>query len=1130
MPVQSTAARGPAGPAEVALDWNPAQRRVLTSSAGSLLVLAGPGVGKTSTLVEVVRRGLAGPPQLSAEQALVFTYSRPAAQAWRDRLAAQLPPGAALPEVATFHSFAFGLLRSQADPLAGEEPLRLLTSAEQEARVRELLNGAQEAGRLEWPAGLAGTAETHGIAREVRELLARARGMGLDGRALRRLGRSAGVPAWQFFGPFLDEYLDVLGFEGTIDYGELLYRAVALVADQRRGAHVRAQYRLIVVDEYQEVEPIQVALLRGLASQGARLVVAGDPDQAIFGFRGADARALLNFPERFPDAFGNPAELVVLDRAYRCPPAIRSAAAGVRGWAALPPLPAQVVLALRAPTWAAEASAEPGGNACGGPPDEPIASGRLASEVAVRTFDSTGGQAAAICDALWRERGQGRSWSDLAVLVRSPGAQLPVLGQALSAAGIPIWSDGGDLPLAQQGAVAELLRWLCAAIGEVEPGWAAALLTGPIGQVAPVELRVRIREMAPPATAGSPGLNWHETLVCYLNDPHTLPLSESPTPPIGEPATPPTGWGGRQRVEQLALFPAEDELAESAAGTEEPDAVVTAIRRCAELLAAIRAQLATDASAHQVLWTTWSGSGWPADLRAAALAGGAAGRRADRQLDSVLAVFDVAARLPTQAVGVPGLRALLAEVRAREIPTDSRASRPRTDAVALLSAHRAKGQSWPVVVIAGVQEGRWPNVLRRSRLLRTDELGAHGVVEALGPAAALAEERRLFYTAATRAKQRLWVTAVSDPSEGGLRPSRFLSELGVTVESGSVARGYGEVSEAGVVTRLREVAWSATRSGDQTAAQAAAARLAALSANGHLAQADPARWWDVAASTPGAIPVVGPGAPIKLSGSAVAALGECPLRWFLDRRVGATSPRSDAMAVGLLLHALAEQVVTGALPGRPADLDSAVDAVWAGLPAEAPYQSEREHERVRRMIRSLLAWHTQAGREPIAVEHHFDVALSVPTPIGELPIRLRGFIDRIDRDADGGLHLVDFKTAKTPVARAAALDNPQLAVYQLAAQAGALAGLDHPSPCSALRGAELVFLSEVSRRTGLPTIRSQPALGERREWALGLLADAAVTLATEEFTARPGDHCGRCPHRRMCPAHRQTMEVRDETD
>ena len=104
----------------------------------------------------------------------------------------------------------------------------------------------------------------------------------------------------------------------------------------------------------------------------------------------------------------------------------------------------------------------------------------------------------------------------------------------------------------------------------------------------------------------------------------------------------------------------------------------------------------------------------------------------------------------------------LAEVEGQQIPADPlRESELRGSAVRVLTAHRAKGLEWALVVVAGVQEGRWPDVRRRGSLLEPDQLGRHEVLAPVPTATRIAEERRLFYVACTRARSRLVVTAVA---------------------------------------------------------------------------------------------------------------------------------------------------------------------------------------------------------------------------------------------------------------------------------------------------------------------------------------------------------------------------------
>ena len=150
-----------------------------------------------------------------------------------------------------------------------------------------------------------------------------------------------------------------------------------------------------------------------------------------------------------------------------------------------------------------------------------------------------------------------------------------------------------------------------------------------------------------------------------------------------------------------------------------------------------------------------------------------------------------------------GVRNFLATLVAQQIPADTLSERGvRGAAVRLLTAHRSKGLEWRLVVVAHVQAEGWPDLRRRSTLLQADRIGSDGLVPPVTPRELLLEERRLFYVACTRARQRLVVTAVASREDDGEQPSRFLGELGVDVThvKGRPAR---PLSLAGLVSELR---------------------------------------------------------------------------------------------------------------------------------------------------------------------------------------------------------------------------------------------------------------------------------------------------------------------------------------
>ncbi len=553
------------------------------------------------------------------------------------------------------------------------------------------------------------------------------------------------------------------------------------------------------------------------------------------------------------------------------------------------------------------------------------------------------------------------------------------------------------------------------------------------------------------------------------------------------------------------------------------DAYARGARRLGELLRAARRVLAGGGTAEQALWELWRGTPWPARLERAALRGGVAARNADRDLDAVCALFETAARAEARTGGRGALN-FLAELEAQDIAADVLTRRTvRPDAVLLTTAHRSKGRQWRLVVVAGVQEGLWPDLRRRGSLLEADRLGRDGLADPLPPGALLAEERRLFYVAATRARQRLVVTAVRAAADDGDQPSRFLAELGV--EPRDVAqRPRRPLAVAALVAELR----ATTVDPDASAAlrEAAAVRLARLAAltdeeeHPLVPAAHPDRWWGLVEPSRSAAPLRDAQAPVALSGSALAQLvDDCALQWFLGREVKADDPSTAAQGFGNVIHVLADEVVSHRTPARLDVLMSRLDSVWDALAFDAPWKSRQERDQARAALERFLRWHVmERGREPVASEHGFDVELRA----GEYAVRIRGSVDRVERDAEGRVYVVDFKTGKAAPTADEVARHPQLAVYQLA-----MRDLD---PQAVLGGAELVHLRQAAplREGGdaLPRVQAQPPLDTSADdWPTTLLATAAARVLEERFTPTPGRHCDHCAFRSSCTARPEGRHV-----
>ena len=1042
------------------------QRSVVDHPGGPLLVLAGPGTGKTTTLVEAVvdrieRRGA------EPDEVLVLTFSRKAAEELRTRITSRLGrTSAALPS-ATFHSFCYGLVRRYQPAELYTTPLRLLSAPEQDVRLRELLSHSREGGRVTWPPGLDEALRTRGFAREVRAVLARTRELGLEPADLVELGRSAERPEWAAAGVFMEQYLDVLGFEGAIDYSELVHQAVLMAETPEVQAELRSTYTAVYVDEYQDTDPSQVRLLQALAGGGRDLVVVGDPDQSIYAFRGADVRGILEFPSTFPYADGRQADVVALTTTRRFGDRLLSASRRVAAGIGFEgSIPVEVLKQFRNPE-SAETPYGPG-------------------KVEILEFSSPGAQSAHIADILRRAHLEDEvPWSEMAVLVRSGVTSIPSLRRALVGAGVPVEVAGDEVPLRSEPAVQPLLWALRAAVdpSALTVEGARALLMSPLVDLDAAQIRALGRHLRQRDRVAHEG--------------ERLPLRSDELL--------------RQAVaDALVLADVEHRFA------ARPLAF-------ARLLAAAHRHLADGGSAEEALWILWSGTRWPRRLRAAVERGGAAARSANRDLDALCALFETAARAEEKQDHT-GALVFLEEVEAQQIPGDTLAERGvRGDAVRLLTAHRSKGLEWRLVVIAGVQEGSWPDLRRRGSLLQADRLGRDGLADPLPTKALMAEERRLFYVSTTRSRERLVVTAVRSPEADGDQPSRLIEALDLPVEQ-RPGRPRRPMSLPGLVAEMRRIAADPERS--EPIRQAAAARLAGLAQAEHggdplVPGADPADWWGLRERTTNDTPVRPADKPLRISASALTSILDCPLRWFLARAAAGESGRSTSLGFGSIVHALTDHL--GKHPDvTKEELIALVDSVWDQLQFESPWISRRERVAAEEAVTRFMAWHEAArGRSYAGSEVEFSV--EVPLEEGDA-VLLSGQVDRLETDREGRVVIVDFKTSKNAPSNVSIADNPQLGLYQLAAEHDAFA--QQVGAGAGAGGAELVQLRIDA--AGMPKVQHQPPQqpdGDGRKLVEVQLVETVALIRGEAFDATASSYCTFCDFASMCPVQQPSGTV-----
>lgn len=1045
---------------------------------GPLLVLAGPGTGKTTTIVESVvdrieRRGM------DPERVLILTYSRKAAGELRERVTGRLRRTTRTPLALTFHSYAYALLRREA-VLAGEAPPRLLTGPEQLLEIRRLLHGELEDGAREWPVALREPLKTRGFAEELRDFLSRAGERGLSGERLQELGRQYGKADWVAVGRFLERYevrFD-LDPEPALDYAELIRAAAGVLADPEVRRRERAAHDVVFVDEYQDTDPAQEFLLRQLAGDGRDLIAVGDPDQSIYGFRGADVRGILGFPQRFPTRDGRDAPVVALRVCRRSGADLLTASRRVADRLPAAPTSDAVGAGQRRSHGHRELLSLPE---------------MEAGEVRVLLADGTSQEAAVVADTLRRAHLiDGVPWHRMAVLVRSAARQVPLLRRALVSAGVPTMVAGDEVPIAQEPGVRPLLTMLRIAIdaAELDEGVAEELLTGPLGGTDMIGVR-RLRRALKIA---------ENEAMAALGDETTAEHTET----TDDEAAPPPPYPSLQARTSGELLVAA--LKDTRELTRIEPHVALPAERVAKLLVAARQAVRDQTGAEEVLWAVWHESGLAEKWTELSLSGGARGAQADRDLDAVVALFDHAARF-VDRMPKAGPEVFLDDLAAQEIPGDTLAERaPDGDAVRVLTAHRSKGLEWDVVVVAGVQEGVWPDLRLRGSMLGVEDLVE--LVEGGQPNAAslasklLAEERRLFYVAATRARRRLVVTAVGgeDTDE---RPSRFLSELMPgAVEAATVDDRARWLNMSALVADLRSAVTDPTRSAKiRSKAAHHLARLAAAGVQG----AHPNDWYALTPMTDDR-PLSWPDDIVRISPSAVESFTKCGLRWLLETAVGAAGT-SSAQGLGTVIHALAVLAATD-LPSEDL-LGKRLDEIWNELDFGGVWFNRKQRQVAEQMITKFWRWHQENPRELVALEDAFIATVSDG-------VQIKGRVDRVERDSENRAVIIDLKTGSAKP-KAGELDrHPQLGVYQLAALLGAFArhGMTEPG------GAALVQVGKAAgKHDALEQAQGALADDKNPGWAKDLVDTVAIGMSGPFFQAKVNDGCRTCAARSSCPVN-----------
>jgi superfamily I DNA/RNA helicase/RecB family exonuclease len=1017
------------------------QQKILDCNASAVLIQAPAGTGKSLVLERIAIEAIKekGVP---AEDILLIAFSRQQAKQIRNRLALQLR-GYPLPRITTFHSYAFGVVQqvvNQDQELEVFENIKLLSGPEQEVRLKEILVNAINDKSITWPKDLMAAVGTYDLTHQVRNLLARVRALGMDPAELSKLGELYDNPLWVQLGKFGEIYLDVLDAQNLIDYAEVVHRASLYLSQTQYLNLITPKIKMVLVDEYQDIDPAQVRLLKALFQSGAKIVCAGDENSSIYQFRGADLKAIHRFNEDFASA-----KIFNLKSNYR-----------------------------KSEDYKFE----------------------------INAFHTHSLQASHIISKIRELKLEKElNWSDIAIIGRGTET-LNLIYRYLIRSDIPAELDEIENPIYRDPAVNVILDVIELALLDdfSDPTHADLVvkaLQSPLINYSKADLRKtikQIRDLASQSSEAVPNSD-QAILKAFLNYQLLLEVDHH-------------AWG---------------------------------LRKLSALVSSVKDLIENQASTYSIIWQVYSerpldkylelfqvespGTTWSSRLAQDALSGAKEAPLANRALDSILSLFDIASREDESPTSARDIASFLSELKIQQFAQETIAQKPQQQAVQLLTAHSTKGREWRAVFVIDLQEGVWPSTRLRNTLLEVERLDVSGYSRSFSRSDLITEERRLFSVAQSRAKEFLSLSCIKNDYEDKSNPSQFLYELsnGEPInEISSAPEGFISINE--VIVQLRKALTDENTSEDFK--KAIAIRINALTnakdgfSNPIAENLDPSNWWGVDPPKASEVPLRDKAQPVKVSASKLQTLEDCSLKWFLDTDGGASLPRAQYMSVGSIVHALARAIVKSEVAPEVAQITKHVESIWPRVQFEAEWISAKQKSNVESMIKTLVDWHnSDRGREVVAVEQRF----KLDTEIVESndAVQINGMIDRIEveKENPSHVHIVDLKTSKNAPTAPKTLKDPQLASYRLAVDSGALSQV---LPADAVaKGAELVQLQ--ATKNGKARILQS---GEVDQSGIYQLLQKALKVVREEtISASVCTSCRICSYRKICPAQSEGQSV-----
>jgi DNA helicase-2/ATP-dependent DNA helicase PcrA len=1068
-------------------------------------LLAGPGAGKTQALVdlyaELVEGGRAG-----REQILVLTFSTAAARELRERLDERLHDSYGECHISTFHSFCARLVREWGDP-----GLLLMSAFQEWVAMRATLE-AMDRAELE---GLATIAGTDGFAQDALAFVALLKQNLVHPGHFGLLAEAAGTARLRALARVFFAYQTRLQAAGLRDFRDLVREAIELLeARPTVLERLRAGFRYVLVDEFQDVDPAQFHLLRMLApppggrERGPVLLVAGDPDQSIYGFRGAVPGLLAEEVARVYAA-----RTLELKVSHRCPEPILEA--GRRLLESTPP-----GTVARTPAGVRDGEGEV------------IRLVREATAVDEAFF------VAREIRRLLMERPELRP-RDFAILLRSTATLAAPFEEAARAMGLP-HEVRGMATIGRNEVVRFLLAYLRALRRPEDPESLERLLASGLSGV---DRRAASRLRRHAVEQGRSLVKVVRRLLRWLHevDPARYPLpgevaevelpldAEAGDPSPAGRAAPPMDFVRYLTSEQL------DALHRTLA-------TFSALRRRAE-------RLPLDVLAYAVAMETGIleralAMPLPEEERRELLG----------QLRAALDAFRQLARVWERLHGSPPtleqVGSRLEAWIARAVDEAEPAAGER-DAVQIMTVHQAKGLQFEVVFLSGFARGRFPLAGRPHPLL--DETDQRWLLETLdgfrpswasSPGEHVAEEARLAYVAMTRARRRLYVT-YADQYDGPAGPSPFCDlALGAAPRS-ELTRAPGRLEPDSVLTLGEaETLLVGARLKDEERR-----RLAGLGVDlDFVTDPEAGRVFEPHRRPPERVD------PPHFSATAINDYLKCPRLYWYNHHPGlVTPPRGVELERGTFLHRVLEEFHRREPEWR--HLEAPLQREWLErvlrphLEAylsrvESVLDRRTEEQHVRRILDNYVRFATSL--QPIRrlgtlmVERRFRLRLD--------GAELHGKIDRVNDTGEGTCEVVDYKTGRGKTAQQAYEESfgaeptdVQLAVYYLACREG----VDEEGRPIQLRPRFLSLwyprdtVHGEMRQVLFPLDAPAPGLGEWMqrpiaeadvERARAVVLEAIRRIRSGDFSPSPRPVIGTClswygcPHAMVCPFGGQPAE------